>query len=174
MSNGTEKDNIHELPVERRFLEYTDRLASYRINFDDRTITVEKERGPHQESVVHELYRLHPKLSLGKGQNEFGVKNLQSSLLLICAAIIIFFSDFNPMIPLLSPFLLILGIFQLIGAISGWNRGLYTKMYLDSGPLLTSIPHRSIEKSDREAFETTLLKAIQAERVRVYGSSETK
>lgn len=173
MSEEKDIDKVHTLPVERRLLEYIDRMASTRLKFDERSLTIEKNRGPQSESFVHDLWRLNPNISIGKASNDYALSNLRSGGVLLGSGIIVFFSDFNSMIPLLAPALGILGFIQLVSVIIAWNRGVYSRIYSDYGDLLLSIPHKGIDESERESFEKTLVTSIKEARSRSYGTSET-
>ncbi|HEX19701.1 MAG TPA: hypothetical protein ENG78_02615 [Acidiferrobacteraceae bacterium] len=172
MDKESDTNKVHNLSVDRRLLEYIDRMTNIRLKFDERSLTIEKDRGLKSESFVHDLWRLQPKISIGKASNEYAIANLQSGGVIFLSGIIVYFSEFNPMIPLLAPALGILGFIRLLSVFLSWNRGVHSRIYSDYGDLLLSIPHRGIDKSEREAFEKTLIACIKEARNRSYGDSE--
>lgn len=87
--NGTDK--VHALQVERRLLEYFDRMAFTRLKFDERSLTIEENRGGYSKSFVYDLWRLNSNISIGKASNDFALSALRSGGGFLGAAAIVFF-----------------------------------------------------------------------------------
>ena len=63
------------------------------------------------------LYGLSPNLVETIGRSSGTTKTVRLSMLLIASSIVVFFSDHNKSIPLLAPFLLLLGAWWFVNAV---------------------------------------------------------
>lgn len=163
-----EQQNVVDLDRGQRKLGYIDRGYSMETYFDDRSLSIDSKRGARSEPNKLDLWRLHPDFTVGKASNKYSFANLRSGLTFFCSSIIVFYSEFHSMIPLLAPFFF-LGLVRLVAAYTQSARGLYTRIYHSSGTHVLSIPHHGMSQRIRESFEKTLTEAIREARANAYG-----
>lgn len=121
----------------------------------------EWKRGIDLSKTCWSLHGISPNLVETIGRSSQTTKTVRQSGALIAAAIIVFFSEYNKSIPLLAPFLLVLGGWWLVGVLRQVLPRSWTEVRKYTGEYVFSLVQPEKKTQEWLEFEKELVKAIR-------------
>jgi len=166
------RDNITKIVTkETEHILYSSTKRSY-LKFDERYLYEYWENRFSSGCKFYLLHDLSPKLANWNHINESSLQHLKLGVLFILATVIVFFSDYDDKLPLLSPALLILGLIPIVRGLLDIAPKVWTYISDDDGTYVTSIQisrnETDKQKQKREIFEKKLSQAIETAKQKEY------
>ena len=114
-----------------------------------------------QSKTCWPLHGLSPRLRETSGRSAGIGTAARVSFLLVAASVIIFFSDYNKAIPLLAPFLLLLGVWWLVRVLRKVTPRNWTVVPKSTGDDAFSLVQPDVKSDSWITFERELSEAIR-------------
>jgi hypothetical protein len=155
-----------QIPLNARSLSYQYNGRRYTLEFDSDYLTCTSTSQPESHTSKTPLWRLLPELLVDKSIPEYSRYRGREARYLLIGAVVAYFSDIRPHVPLLAPALLALGLLCSYRAFrASWPLE-KTKVITDYGEEIAVVPHHASIKTRRTTFEQGLLDAIRTARER--------
>ena len=133
----------------------------YNYSVEGNSFRTEWKSGMDCASLSYPLYGMSPNLIETVGRSPETTKAVRVSLCLLASAVIIYFSDLNTSIPLLAPFLFLLGGWWLVNALRQVVPRRWTEVRKSSGETGFSMVQPEHKTEDWVKFEQELSTAIR-------------
>ena len=121
---------------------------------------------------AHELSSLSPDFETRIGPDYEFRQHLSRGLVLLGGAVCVYFSVLRVWVPLLAPYLAILGIVFVAAGLQAIRAKTWTLVRTKHGQIALSIVHNWCKKDERETFEARLSEAILRSRAEEEASRE--
>ncbi|MEL7296675.1 MAG: hypothetical protein AAGJ86_03375 [Pseudomonadota bacterium] len=154
--------NVRALRAPRREIRFAWQLGHYTLSYDDTTLHVEWQVNRKKRVTRHDLLLLSPLFIEDGTSLENLAPELKQTAIWLGSAVIVWFSEIRPAVPLLAPALFAIGLvaaFRL--AMAYTERGARTVICESGGDEIIDIPHAKVDEDQRLGFETGLRQAIE-------------
>ena len=100
--------NILKFEPPSKKCEFTHRGVVTTVSFDERHMHLHHKRWATHDASAHLLHQLSPKILEHYGNDSDAATYIRAAWILLLAAVVVYFSDYNDRIPLLAPALALL------------------------------------------------------------------
>jgi hypothetical protein len=158
-------NQVKKLIPKQKSYKYNWRNTEYQIEFDDKHIYCHWKSRFTSGKKTHMLHILSSKIDICSAYNMEVFRFARIALLLILISMVIYFSEYQTKIPLLSPLLVIVALFILPKSPSYFKKETWAYIYDSNGNIETQylIPNNETEQAQerRESFQNNLSKQIE-------------
>jgi hypothetical protein len=152
---------VDDIPLNARSLSYRWDGYDYTLRFDDEHLMVEWSSPTQSGSRKTPLRKLRPELPVERWVSDSDRKVGTLGVCLSVTAVVIYFSDIQPHVPLLAPALLIFGLLHLYWGVRAMLPFTKTVVRNRDNAYVISIPHFEHLSTQRKVFEEALLQTLK-------------
>jgi hypothetical protein len=159
-----------DIPLNARSLSFRWDGYDYKLQLDPEHLTVEWKSPAYSSVNKTALRDLKPELAVQQWVSEGGRKSVRLGSACLVAALVVWFSNIRPHVPLLAPALLLFGVqyvYWFVRAVFPRNR---TTVRTQNENVIVSIPHFERLAAQRRSFEESLLRMVKQARGDEHGS----